>query len=771
MKINSINKTFASVLLMILLIIIVSSCSTTKRLEPDETLYTGMGKFDVISSDGNKLPALLDEELRKTGQTDANNYILLPFIKIPLGLWVYNNWNDSAKGLKGWLYKKLVKQPVLISEVKPEMRTKIMQQLLDDNGYFGSTIKYNIEYDKKNKQKAAIGYTLHISKPYPIDSIIYLADNNDLNRYIDSVARKSPYLKKGEIFCVDSLEVERVRIANSMRNRGYYYFKPEYIEFLADSLINPGSIAVKLNLVANIPDMAKLQYRTGKIVTVIQRNSEEKPGTPDTIQTNKGELIVYEPARLRKNLIPGCITFKEGKLFSVRDMDRTQTRLSRLGIFGGIQIQPVPADTNPENPLLDVYTTARFQNPIEATIEVNATSKSNSYLGPGIILGLSNHNIFGGGERLSLQLNADYEWQTGRDRSNIFNSYEFGLKASLAFPRLLAPSFVKRTNRDLNWTTISLGASILNRPKFFKLAEFNAGITYEWRATRNSLNQLTLFKLTYNKLINTTAEFDTIMYQNPAIALGFESQFIPQISYTYTYDKFFERERINGINFQAIVTEAGNIFDGIWSLFGVKGQKKMFGTPFSQFVKGQLQLVYNRRLIRKSDQWLVSRILVGAAHAYGNSTQVPYSEQFYIGGANSIRAFTVRSLGPGSYRAPSAYKDGYFDQTGTFKFEFNTEYRFPIVSILHGAVFLDTGNIWLLKKDPLRPGGLLTGRDFFRDLALGTGVGLRVDIGVMVLRGDLGYGLHAPYDTGIHHYFNIKFKNAFAFHLAIGYPF
>ena len=755
----------------IFILLIIVSCSTTKRLGPDETRYTGMGTFEIVSSGNEKLPSVLESELKKTGETDAHDYLFAPFIKIPLGLWVYNNWNDSAKGLKGWLYRKWVKDPVLISEVKPELRSRLMQQLLDDNGYFGSQVVYNVEHNKKDEKKAAIGYTIHLTNPFRIDSVIYLPEKSRLNNFIDSVAKKSPYLKKGEIFCVDSLEAERVRIANSMRNKGYYYFRPEYIEFLADTLITPGKVALQLNLVNDIPDMAKLQYRTGKITTIVLRNSDETMGTPDTMHTTKGELIVYEPARLRKNLIPECITFREGKIFTVRDMNLTQTRLSRLGIFGGIQINVTPSDTNPENPLVDVYTTARFQSPIEVSIAANLTSKSNSYLGPGIVLGLSHNNIFGGGERLSLQVDADYEWQTGGERNKNFNSYEFGVNASLAFPRLLAPKFVKRTRRDLNWTTISLGANTLNRPQFFNIAEFNAGITYEWRATRHSLNQLTLFKLTYTKLLKHTLEFDSIMTANPAIALGFQSQFIPQLSWNYTYDKFFERERINGINFQTQLTEAGNIFDGIYALCGVKGEKKLFGTPFSQFIKGQVQLVYNRRLIRKSDQWIVSRVLIGAEHPYGNSKQVPYSEQFYIGGANSIRAFTIRSLGPGSYRPPNAQRDGYFDQTGTFKLEANVEYRFPIVSILHGAAFVDAGNVWLLKNDPQRPGGLLSGKTFLKDIALGTGVGLRVDIGVMVLRGDLGYGLHAPYNTGINHYFNIKFTKAWCFHLAICYPF
>lgn len=752
----------------------LSACSTTRRLPQGETLYTGVDKFDVITTDNEKLPAGLMDDLKEAINCKPNNPLISPFVRtpFPIGLWVYNNWNDSAKGLKGWLYRKLVAQPVLISDVRPEMRVKLMEQVLDNNGYFGSVASYDIDYGKKNHRKARVNYTVHVPAPHRIDSIIlFNQPASPICKFIDSLTIKSPYLQKGAVFCVDSLEAVRVRVANQLRNRGYYYFRPDYMEFLADSLITPGSIAIKLKLADNIPNLAELQYRTGKVVTTVLRRPNSYPGTPDTIQTERGELIVMQPARLRKSLIPSCITFRKGRLFSVRDMNRTQTRLSRIGIFGNVQIQPIPIDTNPARPTLDVYTTCQFDDPIEASIEVNASSKSNSYIGPGLIFGIANKNTFGGGERLSLSLNADYEWQTGRNRRSIFNSYEVGLTGSLAFPRLLAPKFIPRSNRDLNWTTLTLGGSVLNRPHFFKLADFNMGITYEWRASRHAVNQFTPFKLTYNKLISTTHEFDSIMNQNPALALSFQSQFIPQLSYTYVLDKFFERERINGINFSATFTEAGNIFDLIWRAAGVKGQKKLFGTPFSQFVKGQAQLIYNRRLVRGQDQWLVSRILIGAEHAFGNSREVPYSEQFYIGGANSIRAFTVRSIGPGSYRAPSEIRNGYFDQTGTFKLELNTEYRFPIISVLHGAAFIDAGNIWLLKEDPYRPGGKLNGKTFLKDIALGTGVGLRVDIGMMVIRGDLGYGLHVPYYNGTDAYFNVPFKKAFAFHLAIGYPF
>jgi hypothetical protein len=755
---------------------VLVACSTTKRLSPGETLYTGVNNFKINPTDNGRLPEDMVSQLKEAVNVAPNNpmpfmspYMRTPF---PIGLWVYNNWNDSAGGLRGWLYNHLVAQPVLVSDVRPEVRTKMMKQILDDNGYFGSTVSYNLDYSKHNSRKAGISYKLDVSRPYLIDSIIYI--NNDsslLCHAIDSVARKVDCLQVGEKFAVDSLTAARTYIANRLRNRGYYYFRPEYIEFLADSTISPQSITLKMVLAASTPRLATLRYRTGKIQTTILRSSSKKSGTPDTVSTSKGNLIVMRPAHLRDNLVPSCITFRKGKLFSVRDMDRTQTRLSRLGIFKNIQLQPIPVDTSDNNPTLDMYITCQFDKPMEASIEVNATSKSNSYIGPGLTFGLSNSNIFGGAEKLSIQLNADYEWQTGRDRSSVFNSYEFGATGSLAFPRLLAPSFVPRTSRELNWTTISLSANILNRPNYFKMAKFDTGITYEWRATRNTVHQFTPFKLTYTKLISTTEEFDNIMVDNPAIALSFQSQFIPQLSYTYTLDKFLEKARVNGINFTATLTEAGNVFDGIWSLCGAKGEKKLFGTPYSQFVKGQAQLVYTRRLIQGLDHWLVSRVLIGAEHAYGNSSSVPYSEQFYIGGANSIRAFTVRSIGPGSYRAPSDQVNGYFDQTGTFKLELNSEYRFPIAGMLHGALFVDAGNIWLLKNDPARPGGQLKANTFLKDIALGTGFGIRFDMGMIVVRGDLGYGLHVPYENGSNHYFNIRFKDAFAFHLAIGYPF
>ena len=769
------NKTYFSLTAITVAVVamVAASCSTTRRIEPGEQLYMGVKKVEIVpDSAGRKVPAGVVEAVDNAVDVAPNNYWKLlgwhyPF---PLGLWVYNNWPRAEKGFKHWIYNKLVEEPVLISDVRPEVRTHMVEQILDNNGYFSGTASYELVEGKKNKRKASIIYNVHTGPAYRFRSLEFPSDSTALGHLIDSLARKNEYLRPGMRYSTDSLSAARTRIANSLRNRGYYFFRPDFIEYLADTISNPGEINLRMVLASNIPHEFIEPYRTGKVTVTVYRN--RGPGRPDTIQLSRSTLVRMMPQRLKPSVIEENVRFRPGKIFSVRDMDRTQSYLARLGIFNAINIEAMPDTTGAatHNHVLDVNIACTLDQPLEASIEVDASSKSNSYIGPGISLGLTNKNIFGGGEQFSVKLNGSYEWQTGGDnKGGIFNSYEVGVTTSLAFPRLLAPSFIPRRRREINWTRFSLNADLLNRPHFFKMAQFNLSMTYDWMPSRHTTLSFTPLKLTYTKLMHTTPEFDSIMDVNQAVALSFRSQYIPQMMFSYSYDRYLNRD--NRLNWSFSIQEAGNIFWGIYEACGKHGEKKLFGTPFSQFVKGQTQIVWSRRLGR-GDQWLVMRGAVGAAHAYGNSSQVPYAEQFYCGGANSVRAFTVRSLGPGSYRTPADTPGDYFDQTGTFKFEANAEYRFPIFGPLHGAIFLDAGNVWLLKDDPQRPGGKLKASTFLKDLALGTGAGLRLDISMLVVRLDLGIGIHAPYDTGKSGYYNMEsFRKSLALHLAIGYPF
>jgi hemolysin activation/secretion protein len=354
------------------------------------------------------------------------------------------------------------------------------------------------------------------------------------------------------------------------------------------------------------------------------------------------------------------------------------------------------------------------------------------------------------------------------------NSYELGASIALEVPQLLLPGEQKRDDRR-NYnssTTLKLYADQLNRARFFSMLSFGGQLTYDYRFSKLWKHSFTPFRLTFNTLQSTTAQFDSITAVNRSLALSLGNQFIPAMSYTLTY---------NNLNFtphtqvwwENTLTEAGNVTSLIYAAAGQKlsePDKKLLNSPFAQFLKLTSEVRTLTQVGAKSA--IAARLMGGIIYSYGNQTVAPYSEQFYIGGANSIRAFTVRSLGPGSFHPASDNSYGYIDQTGDIKLEANVEYRFPLLGDLYGATFLDAGNIWLLRKDEQRPGGQLTLKDFGKTIALGTGVGIRYDLTFLVVRLDLGIALHAPYDTGKSGYYNIpKFRDGLGLHFAIGYPF
>ncbi len=761
-------------LMAAILALLASSCSTTKRLAEGEILYTGVKHLNY-HQDSVKLDDAVKDQIFSAINVKPNNPLYSPYLRtpFPIGLWVYNNWNPDSKGFKGWLYKHLVAQPVLISRVKPETRVDMINTLLRNNGYFTSSATYEL-VQGKNPKKAKVSYDVYVREPYKIGEVKYLEERNDLDHLIDSLAMANNYFKSGNRYCLDSLNEVRIDIVNHLRNRGYYYYRPEYLQYLADSVQDKGIIHLQLVESRDIPNMAERRYITGDITAVVQPNAGG--GVPDTIHARNCTLVKMAPVRIDDKVVPANIVARKGRPFRVASMDITQLALSRLGIFSNIDMQVTPRDTvlPSGDGVLDLDIFCTLDKPWEVKLEVQGVSKSNSFIGPGLELGLAHNNVLGGGERLSAKLKAAYEWQTGKGSSyknNDFNSYEFGLDFNFALPRLLAPRFVDRSRRYLNWTRFGLNASIMNRPSYFKMLQLGGSFTWEWHSNKHSLNELTPFKLTYHKLLSSTAAFDSTMIENLALAMSFRDVFIPQMQYTYTYENDFGP---NHIVWRSTVVEAGHIFSGIWDLVGRRNRKTMLGIPFSQFLKAETQLVWSRQLPANSK--IVGRVFIGAAYSTRDSLDVPYREQFYIGGANSVRAFTVRTIGPGAYHTEKGDPLGFYDQTGTFKFETNWEYRFPIFGKFNGAVFVDAGNIWLLKLNDydkfFRAAGKLRMKNFFKELAVGTGLGLRFDMQMLVVRADLGIGLHLPYETTNKGWYNIpRFKDGLAFHLAIGYPF
>ena len=752
------------------MLLLLASCSTTKKLGENDILYTGV-KHLKYHEDSVKVDAGVKDDIFTAINVRPNNPLYSPYYRtpFPIGLMLYNNIDENATGFKGWIYKHFAAKPVLIRRVNPQARVDMINNILRNNGYFTSSATYAL-HPAKNPKKAKISYDVNINPPYTIGNVEYSGSNEPVMQMVDSLARVNHYLRTGSRYCLDSLSAVRIDITNYVRNHGYYFFRPEYIQYLADSVQEPGVIHMRLIESGDIPNNAKRRYITHDITATVV--NDDAVGEADTVYDSRCTLIRYEPVYIKDHVIPSCIRTRKGRIFRVNSIDRTQAALSRLGIFSTVDIQVTPLDSvTPEGEgLLDLAIYCQLDKPWEVTFEMHGTSKSNSFIGPGVEVGASHKNAFGAGEKFSMDIYGDYEWQTsgGDYKNSDLDSYEFGIEGKLDFPRLLAPKFLYPSRRYTNWTRFSVSADLMNRPGFFKMAQMSAAMTWEWHGSRYSSHVLSPFRLTYNRLLSSTAEFDSAMVANPALAQSFLNVFVPKIEYTYTYNRDVTPR--DHITFTAGVAEAGNVFSGIWSIFKSKGTKELFGTPFSQFVKAQAQVVWTRQLGRAGE--LATRMMLGAVHAYGNLDEVPYREQFYVGGSNSVRAFAVRTIGPGSYHPVYRDRYSYYDQTGTFKFEANAEYRFPILGYFKGAVFVDAGNIWLLKNDEYRPGGQLKMKNFFKELALGTGLGLRFDMSMLVVRADLGIGIHAPYDTGKRGYYNIaKFKDGLAFHLAIGYPF
>ena len=749
-----------------------TACSTTKRLTENETLYTGVKEMKIESYDGKKLNSEVKGKVKKSLSVPPNNALFssnsLKFI--PTELWAWNYlYTTNPKSFKGWLFNIFAKEPVLIQTVRPDLRSGIAEDILFNNGYFNSTATYTINYDKKNPKKATVSYHVVAGSPYTLDSIAFPNDTTPLADMIRRNSDKS-LLYKGQRYNADTLALERERITTILRDSGYYYFRSEYLIYQADTTMRNGKVDLRMLISPSTPDNALRAYKTGKITVNLYPPKGE--AARDTLSYRFMDVYGYKGLKLRRGLLPDAITLRQGKTFSMSEQNNTLRNLSSLGIYRSIVMDVTPFDSIQNSDSIDVNLDLRYTLPIGFMVEANVASKSNSYIGPGLIVGISHNNLFGGGEQLSVNLNGSYEWQTGKESSSLFNSYEFGATGTLKFPRMLGLRPKRHLRRMKSSTNIQLGANIINRPHYFRMVSFNTSYAYEFHTSSTAMHNITPFKLVYTKMLDSTEDFNQTLADNPAIALSFRDQFIPMIGYTFTYDNGYEKERNNRWVWQIGATEAGNIFYGIYSLCGVKGEKEIFGNPFSQFVKLTNEVKYYHYF--PHDVCIASRLFLGAGYAYGNATELPYSEQFYIGGANSIRAFTIRSIGPGSYHPDEANENGYFDQTGSFKFEANIELRFPIWGGLQGAAFVDAGNVWLLKEDKLRPGGQLTLNSFGREIALGTGIGLRYDIAnYLIVRIDVGIPIHAPYDTGITDYYNIKgsFWENLRPHLAIGYPF
>ena len=668
--------------------------------------------------------------------------------------------------------------------MNPDIRVKVATNLLHDYGYFNGKVTQQTIVNPKDSLKARVEYTVEMRDPYFIDTVYYGRFTPQTLRIMERGRRRS-LLTPGEQFNVSDLDEERNRISTLLRNLGYFYFRPDYMTYQADTTLVPGGhVSLRLIPVPGLPAAAQRPYYVGnKTVYLIGKNGEQPN---DSMDYRGMKIHYYKKMQVRPNMLYRWLNYQayvkndslrklqRSRLYSQYRQQRVQEKLAQLGIFRYMDIQYTPRDTTVACDTLDVNLQATFDKPLDAELELNVTTKSNDQTGPGASFSVTRNNVFGGGETWNVKLKGAYEWQTGGGKgSSLLNSWEMGASTSLMFPRVVFPRFGGREYDFPASTTFKLYADQMNRAKYYKLLSFGGNATYDFQPTPTNRHSLTPFRLTFNVLQHRTAAFEEVAEKNKALLLSLQDQFVPAMEYTYTYDNSSVRSVRNPVWWQTTFTSAGNITSGIYRIFGQpfsEKNKKLLGAPFAQFLKLNTDYRYLWKLDRNNA--IAARIAGGVLWTYGNSTVAPYNEQFYVGGANSIRAFTVRSIGPGGYH-PEKSEFSYLDQTGDIRLEANIEYRFRIYKDLHGAVFLDAGNVWLMRYDPERPDAQLRLKTFPKQVALGTGAGLRYDLDFLIFRLDCGVPLHDPYDTGKSGYYNVRgaFWKQLGLHFAIGYPF
>lgn len=761
-------KYISQIIPLLLAVLIVGSCSSTSSVPEGDQLYIGMNPIEYKEYEKNDHFYAVQEEVEAALATAPNGAFFGSSYHrtIPYKLWIWNNFSNSETKLGKWIAKTFGSAPVLMSWVNPELRTSVAQSVLRNHGYLGGTVSYMVE-QQKNPKKAKIAYTVNMNELSTVDTLEYV----NFPSLSDSLIRQhadEARIKPGDPFDVSALDAERSRLSTLFRNNGFYYYQPSYASYLADTLAVPGKVHLRLQLADNIPAAASHKWYIGKMNVNIMKQSMEQ--LRDTF-TYRRLTLAFNGRKppIRARLLLRHLRLLPKQQFSYDAYMESADRLSNSGQYSTVQFAFTPQDTTALCDTLDMTVSCVLNKPYEAYVETNYSNKINGRTGPEIVVGFKKKNAFRGGEVIDLNLHGAYEWQTNGQGSD-YNSYEYGTDLSVSFPRMIVPFLKPYRYYNTPNTTVRASTNVVNRPGYFKMHTASGDWTYKWQPTDRKKHEFSPLTIKYQHLTYATHKFDSIMYANPYLYATMQDIFIPKMIYSFTYTS--PKKYRNPIYWNITASEAGNILSLGYMAAGKKWGdegKEMFKNAYAQFFKVESDFTKTWATGLKSQ--LVGHINVGLVYSYGNMKATPYSEQFYVGGANSIRAFPVRSVGPGSYYTDEA-RLSYLDQTGDMKFLANLEYRFNLFGNLYGAAFIDAGNVWGLKDDGYRSGARFKLKNIAKEMALGTGVGVRYDLEFLILRLDWGVGLHMPYDTGKSGYYNIRrFKDSHSLHLAVGYPF
>lgn len=643
------------------------------------------------------------------------------------------------------------RKPVIYDTLQARLSCQDLLTAMQNEGYMNAGVSLYTE-TKGKKLKAT--YLLHPGQPFLIGKVNYDIQDEGILQLLHLDQPDNQQIKPGMRFTVETLDNERKRIASLLSDNGYFRFNKDFIHFAADTIMGRKDIALTLQLRKykpnnNSPEVDHTRYLIRDVL----------------FQSNDSDRI-----HLRKQVLLNATAIKEGRPYDASALQRTYNNFARLQAvkYTNIKFVEVP-DTN----LLDCHIQISTNKPSTISFQPEGTNTAGD-LGAAASITYTNRNLFHGSEQLSIEFRGAYEAITGLEGYQDQNYTEFSVETKLVFPRFLAPflskSFRRRQTASSEW---AVSWDFQNRPEFHRRV-FSSAWRYRWSEPKHHLNyRFDLLDLNYVYMPWISSTFkrdylDNAENRNAILRYNYEDIFIMKTGFTVSYTDGVDAVRAN-------FESAGNLLNGVSKGFGFKtnsqGQHTLFNIAYAQYVKFDFDYTHLFQFDKRNA--LALHAGLGVAYPYGNSTVLPFEKRYFSGGANSVRGWSVRELGPGKFKGTDGRID-FINQTGDVKLDLNAEYRSSLFWKLQGALFIDAGNIWTLRNYAEQPGGQFKFTEFYKQIAASYGMGLRLNFDYFILRFDVGMkAINPAYESEKEHWSIIhpKLSRDFDFHFAVGLPF
>lgn len=745
------------------------SCSISKYV-PDDEFY--LKDVSVTSKDEKVLKKYA---LKDYVQQSTNKKIF--GIKLPLKTYTLSGTDTTKWACK--MLRKIGEAPVLYDSIKAVRTEQDILHTLANAGYMKADVK-----QKKNikGKKMSIVFDVEPKQRYFIRDIKRDIVDPNLRAVICGSDTINSLIHPDDPFDINVLSEERSRISKLIRNIGYYKFNKEDIRFTADTIKNQSIVDVTVRIGLHLEDGRSepephKQYRIGNITYLSDISLASK--NADTLVNNGMKFLYNKELRFRPNMLISNTQMRKGELFNDSHLRNTYSNFTRLS---AVSFSNVYLEERKGTDSLDAYIIVNHAKPHSLGFDIEATNSAGD-LGAAVSASVAHKNFFKGSETFMVKIRGAYEAITGLEGYDGHNYYELGGEMRLSFPSFLLP-FVHQ-----NWATehkatseISLQYNMQDRPEFRRHV-MTAAWRYRWSTNRQKANhKFDLLELNYVNMPWISKTFkeqylDSLGKTNAILKYNYENILITKLGYTFSYNSLGSHEQTYGKNAYTLrfnIETSGNLLRTITSSYRAhlnsNGQRTFLGIAFAQYVKGDFDFSKSIRLDK--DNSFAFHAGLGIAYPYGNTIVLPFEKRYFAGGANSVRGWSVRSLGPGSYNGTDKGIN-FINQSGDIKLDLNLEYRVNLFWKFSGAAFIDAGNIWTIRKYEDQPGGEFRFDKFYQQIAASYGLGLRMNLGFFLLRFDGGMKAINPAYTGRDHYpiIHPKFSRDFAFHFAVGMPF